>query len=150
MANNAKDQAKIELAIRELERRYAPQRDDLFEFLKFYRANERKQELDDNRHIRLICKKLEDVFYGRCKRLMINVPPRSLKTEIVSIAFPVWCIGKKQEIKFMDIAYAASLSEESSAKCRIMYNSQTYRKIFPRSLPLREDKNTKQHRENTV
>ena len=85
-------QAQQELARRMLEERHMAQRSSLYEFVQYYWRNEKKEELDLNRHVELICQKLEAVFRGEIKRLMINVPPRSLKTEIVSIAFPAWCM----------------------------------------------------------
>ena len=90
--NITPEQAKREIAYRRLEEMFAMQRGSLYEYLKYYREVEKKIKLDENWHIKLICQKLEDVFYGRIKRLMINVPPRSLKTEIVSRAFPAWCL----------------------------------------------------------
>jgi hypothetical protein len=141
-------QALKELATRKLEERYAPQRDSLHSFLLRYRETEKKLKLDDNRHIRLICEKLEDVFYGRVKRLMINVPPRSLKTEIVSRIFPARAMGKQPSMKFMGISYASSLAQDNSMDCRNIYNSETYLKAFPRRPLLRDDLNTKTHREN--
>lgn len=79
---------------------------------------------------------------------MIIVPPRSLKTEIVSKAFPVWCLWKSPKKKFMEISYSADLAQKSSWGARDMYSSQTYSKIFPRKVALKEDINTKQHWEN--
>lgn len=137
------------LAIIKLEQIHKAQRDSLYEFLLYYRETERKVKIDRNRHLELICSKLEDVYNGKIKRLMINVPPRSLKTEIVSIAFPARCIGKRPQMKFMGISYASWLAEDNSSKCRTMYESDTYLSIFPRRSELREDQNTKQHRENT-
>lgn len=137
------------LAIIKLEQIHKTQRESLYEFLLYYREVERKVKVDRNRHLELICQRLEDVYYWKTKRLIINVPPRSLKTEIVSIAFPAWCIGKKPHLKFMGISYASWLAEDNSSKCRSMYESDTYLSIFPRRVDLREDQNTKQHRENT-
>lgn len=141
-------QAQIELATRELEKRYEKQRNSLYEFLLFYWKEEKKLELDENRHIKEICSKLEDVFYGKIKRLIINIPPRALKTEIVSRAFPARCLGKREEIKFMWISYSASLSQDNSWDCRAIYTSDTFKKVFPRVQPLKDDQNTKTHREN--
>lgn len=76
---------------------------------------------------------------------MINVPPRSLKTEIVAVAFPARCMGKQQTIKFMAVSYSASMAENSSVKCRSMYISDTYRKVFPRTAEIRDDQNQKHH-----
>ena len=143
------DLAKKELAYKRLEEIFETQRNSLYEFLLYYRETEKKQKLDWNWHIKLICDKLEDVFYGKCKRLMINVPPRSLKTEIVSRIFPARCLGKRHWIKFMWISYSSSLSQDNSGDCRAIYQSDTFRSIFPRIPALKEDQNTKQHRENT-
>ena len=85
-------EAQIEYAMRKLEEEHVTQRESLYEFVKYYWANEKKEQLDENRHLKEICDRLEDIFYGRTKRLMINVPPRTLKTQIVSIAFPARCM----------------------------------------------------------
>lgn len=146
---NVQDIAKKELAYRRLEEMFAMQRDSLYEFLLYYWETEKKIKLDENWHIKLICQKLEDVFYGRCKRLMINVPPRSLKTEIVSRIFPARCLGKKHWIKFMGISYSSGLAQDNSGDCRAIYQSDTFKSIFPRVPELKEDQNTKQHWENT-
>lgn len=140
-----KQEAMQELAKRKLEEMHEFQSWSLLEFVKYYREKEKKVNLDMNWHIELICNKLEDVFYGRCKRLMINIPPRSLKTEIVSIAFPAWCMGKKPT-KFMGISYSSGLAQDNSSSCRAMYESDTYLSIFPRKSDIKEDQNTKQYR----
>jgi len=103
-----------EIAARELEQKLSLQRESLHEFLKFYRQQEKREILDDNWHIKVICDALERVYRGECKRLMINIPPRSLKTDIVSKAFPVWALGNKPSIKFMDISYSSGLAEKNS------------------------------------
>lgn len=143
--NTLQQKALKEKAMRELEKRYSNEQNSLHSLLKTYRKLEKKEELVDNRHIELICRKLEDVYSGKIKRLMINVPPRSLKTEIVSKIFPVWCLGKKNNIKFMAISYAAWLAEKNSWEARAIYQSSTYNRIFPRVSWVREDQNTKQH-----
>jgi hypothetical protein len=44
-------------------------------------------------HIELIATKFEQVRHGETKRLIINLPPRSLKSLIVSVAFVAWMLG---------------------------------------------------------
>ena len=144
-----KDEAVKEIYTKRLEEIFELQRNSLYEFLLYYWETEKKQPLDWNWHIKLICDKLEDVFYGKCKRLMINIPPRSLKTEIVSRIFPARCLGKRHWIKFMGISYSSWLSQDNSGDCRAIYQSDTYKSIFPRTPELKEDQNTKQHWENT-
>ena len=140
-------QALIELSIRELEERHTLQRNSLYEFFKFSWKEEKGEDLDENRHIQQICWKLQAVFEGKIKRLIINIPPRSLKTEI-SKAFAVWCLGKKENIKLMSISYSADLTQKTSWEARNIYVSKAFRLCFPRAVWLREDQNTKQHWEN--
>jgi len=149
MSNTTVNAVQLELAIRQLEKRNTAQRESLAEFVKYYREFEKKEKLDRNRHIELICMKLEDVYYGRTKRLMINVPPRSLKTQIVSIAFPAWCLWKDSSIQFMGISYASGLAEDNSRDCRNMYVSDSYRTIFPRAAAVKKDQDTKKYWKTT-
>ncbi len=144
-----KEQAEREVANRILEERHEAQRNSLYNFLLYYWKTEKKEELDENWHIKAICDKLEDVYYGKIKRLMINIPPRSLKTEIVSRIFPARCLWKSNWLKFMWISYSSWLAQDNSSDCRAIYQSDTYLSIFPRRTELKEDQNTKQHRENT-
>lgn len=141
-------QAQQEIAKRMLEQMHKDKHDSLYEFIQYYRLTEKKEVLDKNRHLELICNKLEQVYERKIKRLMINMPPRSFKTELVSIAYPARCLGKTTKKKFMDISYASGLAEENSSKCRAMYQSNTYKAVFPRIPILKADKNTKQHWEN--
>ena len=46
-----------------------------------------------NWHIQVLAAKLEEVRRGSCKRLIVNVPPRHLKSHAISIAFPAWVLG---------------------------------------------------------
>jgi len=46
-----------------------------------------------NWHIEVIAAKLAAVRAGRIRRLIINLPPRHLKSLLASIAFPAWCLG---------------------------------------------------------
>ena len=47
-----------------------------------------------NWHLEVIAAKLTEVRQGRIKRLIINLPPRNLKSLMTSIAFPAWCLGQ--------------------------------------------------------
>lgn len=134
-----------ELVKRKLEKEHIKERESLYEFLRYYWRNEKKSELDENWHIRLICETLEKVYSGEIKRLIINIPPRSLKTEIVSKAFPVWVLWLEPRHKFIEISYSWELVEKNSGGARDMYNSDTFLSVFPRRVPLKDDQNTKQH-----
>ena len=76
---------------------YDLMRNDFMAFLEqtFLELNPR-EELHDAGHLRLIAAKLEEVEAGRTKRLIINVPPRSLKSISASVAYPAWLLGRNQ------------------------------------------------------
>lgn len=140
-----KIEAVRELARRKLESETVLQRQSLYEFIKYYWLREKKNALDENWHIKLICETLERVYSWEITRLIINIPPRSLKTEIVSKAFPIWCLWHEPWTKFMEISYSAWLAEDNSWGARDMYMSDTYLNVFPRRSAIKEAQNTKQH-----
>lgn len=140
-------QAMQEKAYRELERRYEKERWSLLEFMKTYRRNEKQEELVINRHIEEMCKLLEAVQRWEIHRLMINIPPRSLKTETVAKMFPIWCLWHNNSTKIIALSYASTLAQFNSKWARDIYESKTFKRCFPRSTLIRQDQDTKKHRE---
>lgn len=145
---NLKQQATQELAKRELERRYALQRTDLIEFIKYFFKQEKGKEFDDNWHYKLIADALYRVMKGECTRLMINQPPGSGKTELITKCFPVWYMGNKPEVNICATGYSTALTQTYSAEARDYYKSQSFKRVFPRRPDLREDQDTKENWQN--
>ena len=46
-----------------------------------------------NWHVRVIAARLAALRDGRVRRLIINLPPRHLKSLLAPVAFPAWCLG---------------------------------------------------------
>lgn len=84
-----------------------------------------------NWHHEVICRKLEDVVTGKCKRLIINMPPRYSKTEIAVIGFASWCLGKFPDAEFIHASYSATLAAKNSGEVRSMMQHEAYARIFP-------------------
>jgi predicted phage terminase large subunit-like protein len=99
-------------------------------------------EYHHNWHIDLICEYLEAVYRGELKRLIINIEPRSLKSTIVSVAWPAWVLGQNASAQFLCASYAAELSVKLSVDCRSVIESAWYRQIFP-GVVLSKDQNEK-------
>ena len=55
-----------------------------------------------NWHMELIAAKLQAVLEGKIKRLIINVPPRSLKSIMTSVSFVAWALGRNPALQFID------------------------------------------------
>jgi hypothetical protein len=83
-----------------------------------------------NWHIELIATKLEAVFDGRIKRLIINVPPRSLKSIMCSVAFPAWALGHQPALSFLCASYGQDLARTHAQDCRNVMTSQWYQRCF--------------------
>lgn len=59
---------------------------------------------------------LRDIINGKSKRLMIFLPPRSGKSECVTVRFPAWMIERSPEMRFIVAAYNVSLAAKFSRK----------------------------------
>lgn len=87
-----------------------------------------------NWHLEAICYALDQVRCGEVKRLIIALPPRSLKSTIASVAFPAYLLGHNPSAKLICLSYASDLSYDFARKCRALMNSQFYRDLFPRTM----------------
>ena len=90
-------------------------------------------DYSDNFHISIICQKLEAMRRGELKRLIINVPPRSLKSIIASVAFPAFVMGHDPTRKVMAASYGQDLSDKHARDCRQVMLSDWYQRVFPRA-----------------
>jgi predicted phage terminase large subunit-like protein len=87
-----------------------------------------------NWHIDLIAEHLERCRRGELTRLIINVPPRSLKSHIVSVAFTAWLLGKNPSAKVMAVSYGQELADNLASQSRIIMQSDFYKNTFPTRL----------------
>jgi hypothetical protein len=81
-------------------------------------------------HIEVIAAKLEEVRRGRCKRLIVNVPPRHLKSHAISIAFPAWILGHEPSKEILSITYGQDLSDNLARESRKLMMSDFYQGLF--------------------
>src|SRR5262249_27360301 len=74
------------------------------------------------------------VRQGRIRRLIINLPPRHLKSLMASIAFPAWCLGLDPAVQILCLSYTQDLADKFARDCRSIMMSPWYRQIFPTRL----------------
>ena len=84
-----------------------------------------------NWHIEAIVYQLERVRRGEIKRLIINLPPRYLKSIIVSIAFAAYILGHDPTAKIFGISYSDVLTRDISIKFRAIIEADWFRETFP-------------------
>jgi len=84
----------------------------------------------DNWHLKLFCDALTD---DTKKRLIINIPPRYLKSVCFSVAFPAWYIGQNPTARIIIATYSATLSNKHASDTRRIMHSDWYKMAFPES-----------------
>ena len=89
------------------------------------------QELVMGGHIEVMLSRLVDVQEGQTRRLAINVPPRSLKSFLGSVAFPAWLLGHDPTTTIICVSYAQDLAEKLARDCRTLMVSEFYQRAFP-------------------
>ncbi len=88
-----------------------------------------------NWHLDAICHALEQVRLGKTKRLIINLPPRSLKSVIASVAFPAFVLGHDPRKRIICVSYAQDLATKHSNDFRALLGTGWYRRLFPQTRP---------------
>jgi predicted phage terminase large subunit-like protein len=84
-----------------------------------------------NWHLHAIAHVLQQVMDGRIKRLIITIPPRSLKSITASVAFPAYLLGHDPSKKIICVSYSRELAAKHANDCRALMNSDFYRRLFP-------------------
>ena len=84
-----------------------------------------------NWHIWSLAYHLEQVRLGRIKRLIINLPPRFLKSLISSIAFPAFVLGHDPTKHLLVISYGLELADKFAYDSHRLMSSGLYKDIFP-------------------
>ena len=87
-------------------------------------------ELAMSWHLEVIAAKLTAVREGKIPRLIINLPPRHLKSLMASVAFPAWCLGHDPSAQILCVSYAQDLADKHARDSRSIMMSPWYQRIF--------------------
>jgi predicted phage terminase large subunit-like protein len=109
-------------------------RQDLMSFIErsFYELNS-QTVFSASPHIEVLASKLEACRQGKIKRLIVNLPPRSLKSHAVSVAFPAYLLGRDPASQIICASYGQELADKHARDCRTLMGSRFYQRLFPRS-----------------
>jgi predicted phage terminase large subunit-like protein len=89
-------------------------------------------------HLEVIATKLEACRRGNIRRLIINLPPRQLKSHLASIAFPAWWLGHNPAGHVICASYGQELAEKMARDCRRIIGSPWYKELFRARLAERQ------------
>jgi predicted phage terminase large subunit-like protein len=84
-----------------------------------------------NWHIGAIAWHLERVRRRKIKRLIINMPPRSLKSLTASVAWPAFLLGRDPSLRLICISYSGELAKKFSNDFRALIEAPFYKSLFP-------------------
>ena len=122
-----------------------------------------------NWHVEAICDHLEAVADRQIKRgLLINIPPRHMKSLGANVFFPAWIWAQNPNpkndpnysfqlradswrgpgVKFMHLSYDSKLATRDGMKCRQIITSQLYQRLWGHRVRLRPDQNQKTRFDN--
>ena len=127
-------------------------------FLDAVKVHKPGTDFIENWHIKYICDRLEAEakrVYRKEKRIdlskhfLIGVPPRSTKSVLISIIFPVWVWTFYPECKFITCTYSPTLAEEFAVYSRDIITSDWYQTYFGDVDQLKDDSNARSHYKNT-
>ena len=101
-------------------------RNDLIEFCKAMQPDYKV-----GKHHRILANLLMDIAEGKEDRVCVNMPPRHGKSQLVSIYFPAWFLGKFPSKKVLMVSHTTDLAVDFGRKVRNIIDTDEYKKIFP-------------------
>ena len=119
---------EIEKMIEELDRRAGLQaaRDDLIAFCLRMDPNYKV-----GRHHRILADELMAIERGEKDRICVNMPPRHGKSQLVSIYYPAWFIGRNPTKKVMMVSHTTDLAVDFGRKVRNLIDTPQFSEVFP-------------------
>lgn len=113
------------------------------------------ESLVDNWHIQYVCGRIQDAVQRvankehRIKHLIINIPPRSLKSRMATIYITPWMWIKHPTLKIISTSYSGDLSLEHNVKAKTLIESPFYQDRWGDKYSLSKTINTKENFETT-
>ncbi|KAK0331874.1 hypothetical protein LTR94_027177, partial [Friedmanniomyces endolithicus] len=82
-------------------------------------------------HLHALAAALTKCATGEIKRLIINLPPRNLKSEFASVVFPTWLLGRDPSRKIINITYSEALTKDFARGSKALMETADYKRVFP-------------------
>ncbi|AWN50033.1 terminase [Methylobacterium terrae] len=84
-------------------------------------------------HIDAVCAHLEAITGGRLTRLLINIPPGTMKSLIASVFWPAWEWGPvgRPSLRYLTTSYSENYAKRDSRRMRDLVTSDWYRALWP-------------------
>ncbi len=111
---------------------YAVLRHDLYAFsLKAFEVIFPGTTFNRNWHHKVVAYVLEQTLKPEPSRLIVNLPPRSLKSFYASVVLPAFYLGHFPSRTVVCVSYSAELADKMARDCRALMESPFYKELFP-------------------
>src|SRR5690625_1528426 len=117
-------------------------RSDLLAFTRTMFRARKGADMKPSWHQEAICSALEKVVLGKTSRLIINIPPRSGKTELAVVNFIAWATGIYPDSEWIHASYSKRLATNNAYGVREVMRHEVYQETFP-WVKIRDDSSAK-------
>jgi predicted phage terminase large subunit-like protein len=91
---------------------------------------ENLSDYEANWHVHAMSEKLTGLYQGHVRRLIVNAPPRSLKTSTCTSFFIPWLLGKDPSLQIMLVTYSDEFAEQLGSQIRSVMRHPEYKRLF--------------------
>ena len=125
----------------------------LIRFLELAWPNFDSSQFTGGRHLDMIAEHLEAVTYGEIRRLLINVPPRFGKTNLVAVAWPTWTWLLEADpeyplmgagVRFLCASYGANKAQGDGVTARRLIGSEWYQRLWGKRYAIVKDRDNQE------
>jgi phage terminase large subunit-like protein len=114
-------------------------RENFYVFVKLVAPERIRGTFKDGVHIRIICESLQELYENIMtnsdtgRKLQVFLSPESMKTELCTIMFPAWCLGRDPSWRTLAVAHGSKHAAKKLGKpTKDLVRSDIYKRIFPK------------------
>lgn len=100
-----------------------------------------KEQDDHGQDETFVAQAWRDVEHERIRRVIINVPPGTMKSLLISVFWPCWLWARNPKLRILTLTYSDKRALDANLKARKILTSPTYQRLFP--LKFAEDQDAK-------
>src|SRR6185503_13885153 len=89
------------------------------------------REFASNWHIDHLCVLLEAITHGKIRRCIINVPPGTMKSLLVSVFWPAWEWTQFPSLRYLTASYGSHLTLRDNDRFKSIVTSPWYQELWP-------------------
>lgn len=115
----------------------------LYEYVKFMWPYIESVPLIESWHLSAVCEHLQAVTSGQIPRLILNMPPGTSKSTLISVMWPTWEWARDASVRWLYASYDQKLSIRDAVRGRALIRSEPYQKLWGHKFSITDDTDQK-------